>query len=113
MVPGHYLTVTGLVPTRLGLWYDQGAGGLWPVDDPPSPNGPQPEDPPMEAVQYVSDESGQTTAVLVPIDLWREIASEKETAYLLSSEAMKRRLLEAMKRTGGTPLETARGKLGI
>ena len=45
-------------------------------------------------IQYVSDEEGKPTAVLVPIDLWREIAAEKETAYLMSSDAMRRRLLE-------------------
>ena len=31
----------------------------------------------------------------MPIELWREIASETETVYLLRSEAIKRRLLEA------------------
>jgi antitoxin YefM len=50
-------------------------------------------------VQYVSDATGTTTGVLIPIDLWHEIASERETAYLLRSENMKRRLLDAMKRT--------------
>ena len=49
----------------------------------------------MPEIQYVSDESGNSTAVIVPIELWREIESEKETAYLLKSENMKRRLLEA------------------
>lgn len=29
-------------------------------------------------IQYVSDEKGRATAVLVPINLWREIASECE-----------------------------------
>ncbi|HEV7797446.1 MAG TPA: hypothetical protein VGO73_04785 [Pyrinomonadaceae bacterium] len=52
----------------------------------------------MLEIQYVSDESGQPTAVIVPIELWREIESEKETAYLLKSENMKRRLLEAKAR---------------
>ena len=37
-------------------------------------------------IQYISDESGNPTAVIVPIELWREIESEKETAYLLKSE---------------------------
>ena len=37
----------------------------------------------MLEIQYVSDESGQPTAVIVPIELWREIEAEKETAYLL------------------------------
>ena len=64
-------------------------------------------------IQFISDESGKTTGVIVPIDLWRDIASERETAYLLRSETMKRRLLEAMKRTDGIPLEEVREKLGI
>ena len=34
-------------------------------------------------IQIVSNEAGEPTAVLVPIELWREIESERETAYLL------------------------------
>jgi len=64
-------------------------------------------------IQYISDESGQTTAVIVPISLWREIEAQRETAYLLKSDAMKRRLLEAKDRTEGLPLETVLEKLGI
>ena len=67
----------------------------------------------MSDIQYVSDESGNPTAVIVPIELWREIESEKETAYLLESENMKRRLLEAKERQSGIPFEEAREKLGI
>jgi PHD/YefM family antitoxin component YafN of YafNO toxin-antitoxin module len=64
-------------------------------------------------VQFVSDVNGKTTAVLVPIELWREIESEKETAYLLKSRKMKNRLLEAKKRREGIPFDEAREKLGI
>src|SRR5882757_1747885 len=46
-------------------------------------------------VQYVSDDSGKAIAVIVPIEVWREIESERETAYLLKSDAMRKRLLEA------------------
>jgi hypothetical protein len=67
----------------------------------------------LKDIQFISDESGKPTGVIVPIDLWREIASERETAYLLRSETMKRRLLEAMQRTEGIPLEEVREKLGI
>jgi PHD/YefM family antitoxin component YafN of YafNO toxin-antitoxin module len=67
----------------------------------------------MPDIQYVSDESGNHTAVIVPIELWREIESEKETAYLLKSENMKRRLLEAKERQTGIPFEEALEKLGI
>lgn len=64
-------------------------------------------------VQYVSDEQGEPVSVIVPIELWREIASERETAYLLKSETMKTRLLEAKERTGGISLEDALAKLGV
>jgi len=65
------------------------------------------------SIQYVTDENGTTTSVIVPIELWREIEAERETAYLLKSEAMKRRLLEAKKRQDGIPFEVVREKLGI
>ena len=64
-------------------------------------------------IQYISDESGNPVCVIVPIELWREIESERETAYLLKSENMKRRLLEAKERQDGIPLEEAIEKLGI
>jgi antitoxin YefM len=64
-------------------------------------------------IQFVSDERGETTAVIVPISLWREIESERETRYLLKSDAMKRRLLEAKDREGGIPVEAAIEKLGL
>ena len=64
-------------------------------------------------IQYISDENGNPTGVIVPIDLWREIESERETAYLLKSENMKRRLLEAKERQEGISFDEAREKLGI
>ena len=64
-------------------------------------------------IQYVFDEHGGPTAVIVPITLWREIESERETAYLLKSETMKGRLLEAKERQEGVSLEVAVEKLGI
>lgn len=64
-------------------------------------------------IQYVSDENGQAVAVIVPIDLWREIASERETAYLLKSAAMQQRLMAARQRQDGISLEEACEKLGI
>ncbi len=64
-------------------------------------------------IKYVSDETGKTVEVIVPIDLWREIESERETAYLLKSEAMKQRLIEAKNRQKGMNLEEVCEKLGI
>ncbi|MDQ2730323.1 MAG: prevent-host-death protein [Armatimonadota bacterium] len=67
----------------------------------------------QERVQYVSDEEGKPVGVIVPIELWREIESERETAYLLKSNTMKKRLLEAKDRAEGISLEDARARLGI
>ncbi len=64
-------------------------------------------------IQIVSNEAGEPTAVLVPIELWREITSERETAYLLSSETMKQRLLSAAQRRDGFPLDAVVEKLGM
>ena len=68
---------------------------------------------PDAEIQIVSNEAGEPTAVIVPIALWREIASERETAYLLRSEAMKQRLLAAAQRQDGLSLEAVLEKLGI
>lgn len=68
---------------------------------------------PEAEIQYVSNERGEPTAVIVPISLWRDIESERETAHLLKSETMRRRLLEAKERRQGLPLDEAIEKLGI
>ena len=64
-------------------------------------------------VQYISDEGGNAVAVIVSIDVWHEIESERETSYLLKSDAMRKRLLEAKDRTGGLSLDEVCQKLGI
>ena len=64
-------------------------------------------------IQVVTNEAGQPTAVIVPIALWKEIASERETAYLLKSDTMRQRLLAALERTSGMPLDDALSKLGL
>ena len=68
---------------------------------------------PETRIKYISDEKGKTTGVIVPISLWKEIISEKETAYLLKSETMKKRLLESKNRRKGIQFEEAREELGI
>ncbi len=67
----------------------------------------------MTEVQYISDASGKPVGVIVPIELWDEIESEKETAYLLKSVKMKERILEAKEREKGIKFEDVREKLGI
>lgn len=64
-------------------------------------------------IQIVTDEAGEPTAVIVPIGLWREIASERETAYLLKSETMKQRLLAAAQRSDGLRLDAVIQKLAL
>ena len=64
-------------------------------------------------IQIVSNENGEATAVIVPIGMWREIESERETQYLLSSEGMKNRILEARARNEGIEVERALAELGI
>jgi PHD/YefM family antitoxin component YafN of YafNO toxin-antitoxin module len=67
----------------------------------------------MGQVQYISDENNTITAVIVPINLWRELQAEKETAYLLKSETMRERLLAARQRKMGISFEEACEKLGV
>ncbi len=67
----------------------------------------------MEQIQYISDQHNNITGVIVPIGLWKELQSEKETAYLLKSETMKNRLLKAKNNKEGIPFDEACRKLGI
>jgi hypothetical protein len=64
-------------------------------------------------IQIVSNEAGEPTAVIVPIALWRELASERETAFLLKSETMKKRLMAAAQRSDGLPLDGVVEKLAL
>lgn len=64
-------------------------------------------------IQYVSDADGRNVGVIVPIDVWREIESELETAHLLKSPTMKARLIEAKNRDGGMSLDEVTERLGI
>lgn len=67
----------------------------------------------IQRIQYISDANGKTTSVIVPIELWQEIAGERETAYLLSSDRMKAWLFEAKERHTGIDFEVVRDKLRI
>lgn len=66
-----------------------------------------------ENIQYVSDDNGTPVAVIVPITLWKELQSERETAYLLNSDVMKQRLLAAKDRQNGMSLESVCEQLGV
>ena len=69
--------------------------------------------PALKEIQYVSDSEGRQVGVLVPIEIWRDIESEMETAYLMKSPAMRKRIKEAMERQEFYTLEEVRAKLGI
>jgi hypothetical protein len=64
-------------------------------------------------LQYLADERGDITAVVVPIATWREISAELETQHLLGSSAMRERLLAALGREGGYTLGEVLDHLGI
>ena len=65
-------------------------------------------------VRYVSDDKGDITDVIVPIDLWKKLGiGQDETEYLLSSEPMKNRLLESIRRNEEISLEDARVRAGL
>lgn len=61
----------------------------------------------QSAIQYILDEKGNHTRLSLDCNTasWKPIESELETAYLLKSETMKRRLLEAKNRSDGIPFE--------
>ncbi len=67
----------------------------------------------MGGIQYISDENRNITGVIVPIDLWRELQAEKETAYLLKNETMKGRLLTAKNPKGDISFDEACERLGV
>lgn len=45
----------------------------------------------LTEIRYVLDENGNPIEVIVPIELWREIESERETAYLLKRVRLQQR----------------------
>lgn len=65
-------------------------------------------------VRYVSDDRGDITDVIIPIDLWRTIAIDQDqTKYLLFSKVMKNRLLGSIRRNESFSLEEARARVGL
>jgi hypothetical protein len=64
-------------------------------------------------IPILVNEQGETIAVVVPIAQWKKLIHSDETAYLLSSETMKKRLIEAKQRQNGISLEATCEKLGI
>jgi hypothetical protein len=67
----------------------------------------------LPTLQYLADEHGDVTAVVVPIEVWREIESELETQHLLRSPVMRERLVAALGREGGVSLADVLDRLGV
>jgi PHD/YefM family antitoxin component YafN of YafNO toxin-antitoxin module len=73
------------------------------------------------SIQYIVNESGDPTAVVVPIDEWNRLLEEiqeaeprrDDTTYFLQSKAMRKRLMEAKERSGGKTWEELQDALGI
>jgi hypothetical protein len=66
-----------------------------------------------QEVEFISNTRGDVTGVIVPIELWNELAAELETRHLLQNKAMRERLLQARERTEGIALDEAMDRLGI
>ena len=64
-------------------------------------------------VQYVSDDQGEVTGVILSIQLWQDILSELETQHLLKSEAMRQRLLDARQGSTGIAFDQAITELNL
>ena len=71
-------------------------------------------------VQYITDAKGRKTAAVVPISEWEQVVaaldahahSERETAHLLSTEAMRKRFKAARGRSGGQTLDEVKDARG-
>ena len=75
----------------------------------------------MADIQYIVDESGDATAVIVPIDEWNKLLEKvyesdperNDTEYLLTSSIMKKRLMEARERKVGKTWDQVQNALGL
>lgn len=71
-----------------------------------------------KSVQYVSTQAGEVTAVVVPIELWREIGIKLATSppapsHPLLLGKMRERLLKSRKREGGASLDDILRQFGL
>ncbi len=63
--------------------------------------------------QYVTDIKGNPTAIIIPIDDWKNMFLVNDTEYLSKSSVMTQRILEAKSRKSGYSLKDIHEKLGI
>lgn len=73
------------------------------------------------SIQYITDDVGNPTAVIVPIEEWDALLSKvyadeaerNDTEYLLQSEVMKKRLIEARTRSKVKSWEEVKDALSL
>lgn len=73
------------------------------------------------SIQFIVNDLGDPTSVVVPIEEWQELVAKlqqaeperNDTEYLLGSPEMKRRLMESLGRAGGKSWDEVRNALGI
>lgn len=66
-----------------------------------------------DSVLNASESHSKRVSVVVSADTRHGVASERETAYLLSSNSMRHRLLAAKGQQGGSTLEMVCAKLDL
>lgn len=64
-------------------------------------------------LQYISNNSGEISGVVLPIEFWNKINCEDETEYLLQSDENKRRLFESLTRDESITKEEAYARIGV
>ena len=64
-------------------------------------------------IQYVTDNDCNIKNVILPIEYWRSINNDDETEYLLSNQANKDRLLEALSRETSLSKEEVYERIGL
>jgi PHD/YefM family antitoxin component YafN of YafNO toxin-antitoxin module len=73
------------------------------------------------SIEYITDEDGKKKAAIVPIKEWNKISeiverytrSVEETDHLLQSDAMRKRLQEAMADDSDVSLDEVKHALGL
>lgn len=64
-------------------------------------------------IQYISNDNGEISGVVLPIDFWNRINCNDETEYLLQKDKNKKRLIESLNREEELSKEEAYERLGL
>jgi PHD/YefM family antitoxin component YafN of YafNO toxin-antitoxin module len=64
-------------------------------------------------IQYISNNNGEISGVVLPIDFWNKINCTDETEYLLQNKVNKKRLIESLNRDEEVSKDEAYERLGF